>query len=80
VNRLTQFDLELDAKGLMCPEPVMMLHGKVKELAAGQVLKVLATDPSTTRDIAKFCSFLEYTLLESNEIEGVFEYYIQKPA
>jgi tRNA 2-thiouridine synthesizing protein A len=74
-----EFQLELDAKGLMCPEPVMMLHGKVKEMEAGQVLKILATDPSTTRDIAKFCSFLNYELLKSDEVDGVFEYYIQKP-
>lgn len=70
---------ELDAKGLMCPEPVMMLHVKVKEMASGDKLKVFATDPSTTRDIAKFCSFLGYELLEQQEIEGVFEYLIQKP-
>jgi tRNA 2-thiouridine synthesizing protein A len=74
-----EFQLELDAKGLMCPEPVMMLHGKVKEMEAGQVLKILATDPSTTRDIAKFCSFLNYELMKSDEVDGVFEYYIQKP-
>lgn len=73
------FDLVLDAKGLMCPEPVMMLHNKVKELKSGGVLQVLATDPSTTRDIAKFCSFLGYTLLSSAEIDGVFTFYIEKP-
>jgi tRNA 2-thiouridine synthesizing protein A len=74
------YHMQLDATGLMCPEPVMMLHGKVKEMAAGQVLKILATDPSTTRDIAKFCSFLNYQLLHSDEVSGVFQYYIQKPA
>jgi tRNA 2-thiouridine synthesizing protein A len=73
------YQMQLDATGLMCPEPVMMLHGKVKEMAAGQVLKILATDPSTTRDIAKFCSFLNYELLHSDEVGGVFQYYIQKP-
>lgn len=72
-------DLVLDAQGLMCPEPVMVLHTKVKELDSGGVLQVLATDPSTKRDIAKFCSFLGYTLLEHFECEGVFTFYIQKP-
>ncbi|MBP7958870.1 MAG: sulfurtransferase TusA, partial [Thiopseudomonas sp.] len=61
---LIQADAELDASGLFCPEPVMMLHGKVRELAAGDVLKVIATDPSTQRDIPKFCMFLEHQLLE----------------
>lgn len=76
---MSEWQFELDAKGLMCPEPVMMLHGKVKEMAPGDVLKVFATDPSTTRDIAKFCSFLGYELLGHEEVDGVFEYLIQKP-
>lgn len=74
-----EFQLELDAKGLMCPEPVMMLHKKVKEMESGQVLKVLATDPSTKRDIAKFCTFLSFELLDDQEVDGVFEFFIKKP-
>jgi len=54
---LIQADAELDARGLYCPEPVMLLHTKVRELGAGEVLKVSATDPSTQRDIPKFCIF-----------------------
>lgn len=74
------FTHELDTSGLMCPEPVMMLHGKVKEMAEGDVLKVIATDPSTTRDIPKFCQFLGFSLLEQKEEGDLFFYYIQKPA
>lgn len=44
-------DAVLDASGLNCPEPVMMLHQHVRNLAAGGLLKVIATDPSTRRDI-----------------------------
>ncbi len=77
---MSNFDLELDATGLMCPEPVMMLHVKVKEMASGQTLRVLATDPSTTRDIKKFCTFLNFEFLSQNEDDkGVFEYLIKKP-
>lgn len=76
---MTDFSHELDATGLMCPEPVMMLHVKVKEMKAGDVLKVLATDPSTKRDIAKFCSFLGYELVLQQEVSGVLEFFIKKP-
>lgn len=72
-------DHELDAKGLMCPEPVMLLHKKVRELESGQILKVVATDPSTTRDIPKFCQFLGFELLESAERDGEFLYWLKKP-
>ncbi len=75
---LIQADAELDARGLFCPEPVMMLHTKVREMGAGQVLKVSATDPSTQRDIPKFCIFLEHQLLESNEQNGTYTYFIRK--
>jgi len=66
----------LDTRGLFCPEPVMLLHGKVRELATGDVLQVLASDPSTRRDIPKFCHFLGHKLLKHSEQEGIFEYWI----
>lgn len=77
-DMLIQVDAELDASGLFCPEPVMMLHTKVRELAGGEVLKVIATDPSTQRDIPKFCTFLEHHLLDSSEQDGTYTYLIRK--
>lgn len=68
----------LDARGLFCPEPVMMLHQAVRRLQAGQVLQVLATDPSTQRDIPKFCSFLGHSLLQADEQQGQYHYWIRK--
>ena len=70
----------MDACGLFCPEPVMMLHNRVRELAVGDVLCVRATDPSTQRDIPKFCHFLGHELLEQVIEEEVFLYYIRKGA
>ncbi len=71
-------DLILDASGLFCPEPVMMLHSKIAELTVGQVLKVVATDPSTERDIPKFCVFLGHELLSHKEEQGAYYYLIRK--
>ena len=57
-------DIEiLDTSGLICPEPVMLLHKKIRVLAHGQRLKIIATDPSTERDIPKFCNFLGHPLI-----------------
>ncbi|SIS61932.1 sulfurtransferase TusA [Neptunomonas antarctica] len=72
----------LDATGLYCPEPVMMLHSKVREIEIGEVLLVLATDPSTQRDIPKFCTFLGHELVEQINENGKqkFSYYIRKGA
>ncbi|MBN7769437.1 sulfurtransferase TusA [Marinobacter daepoensis] len=69
---------ELDARGLFCPEPVMMLHNRIREIEVGQVLRVVATDPSTTRDIPKFCQFLGHELLSQEEAEGEFLFRIRR--
>ena len=71
-------DALLDASGLNCPEPVMMLHNKVRDLPAGDVLKVIATDPSTQRDIPKFCVFLGHELVDQQADEGTYLYWIRK--
>ncbi|UXZ98158.1 sulfurtransferase TusA [Pseudomonas phytophila] len=71
-------DAILDATGLNCPEPVMMLHQKVRDLPAGGLLKVIATDPSTRRDIPKFCVFLGHDLVDQEADDGTFLYWIRK--
>ncbi|UTA49663.1 sulfurtransferase TusA [Simiduia sp. 21SJ11W-1] len=60
---------ELDASGLFCPEPVMMLHNTMRAAAPGERVLVIATDPSTERDIPKFCQFLGHAL-EAQAVEG----------
>ncbi len=73
-----KIDHTMDAQGLFCPEPVMLLHNKVRDMSGGQIVHVIATDPSTQRDIPKFCSFLGHELVEQQINGDVFEYYIRK--
>lgn len=68
----------LDATGLLCPEPVMLLHNRIRDMAVGETLLVVATDPSTTRDIARFCSFLGHELLRQDEQDGSYRYLLKK--
>jgi tRNA 2-thiouridine synthesizing protein A len=74
----TEYDLELDARGLFCPEPVMMLHNRINDVQPGGVLRVLATDPSTTRDIPRFCQFLGHELINQAEDDDLFIYLIRR--
>lgn len=67
----------LDTSGLYCPEPVMLMHNKVREMAPGQVLEIVATDPATTRDVPRFCTFLGHELLGKREQGGVWRYWIR---
>jgi tRNA 2-thiouridine synthesizing protein A len=74
----TPCDHQLDTRGLYCPEPVMLMHGKMDELKTGEILLVVATDPATTRDIPKFCQFLQQELLLQEEDEQEYRYWIRK--
>ncbi|MBV7614416.1 sulfurtransferase TusA family protein, partial [Escherichia coli] len=46
--------LQLNTRGLRCPEPVMMLHQAIRKSKSGDVVEVFATDNSTSWDIPKF--------------------------
>lgn len=70
-------DASLDTTGLYCPEPIMLMHNKVRDMAPGQVLKVIATDPATTRDVPKFCQFLGHELIEQTDSDGQYLYFIR---
>lgn len=77
---------QLDARDLFCPEPVMMLHNIIRKMAEGERVRIIATDPSTQRDIPKFCQFLGHTLVDHHsdqqlDQEGMlFVYVICKAA
>lgn len=74
----TIVDEELDTCGLFCPEPVMMLHSSVRKLGSAALLRVIATDPSTQRDIPKFCHFLGHELVAQQVVDDRFLYLIRK--
>ncbi|WP_299020896.1 sulfurtransferase TusA [uncultured Photobacterium sp.] len=68
----------LEAEGLRCPEPVMMVRKTVRKMAEGDTLLVTADDPSTTRDIPSFCRFMDHTLLAAETDNLPYRYLIQK--
>ncbi len=72
------YDDTLDDSGLVCPEPLMLVRNRVRELSAGARLRVLATDPTTQRDLTQFCHFMGHTLLTQEQRDGTFTYVIQK--
>ncbi|MBF2718907.1 sulfurtransferase TusA [Psychrobacter sp. NG254] len=59
----TAINHHLDTQGLICPEPIMMLHRVIRSADGGEVIEILATDPATTRDIPNFCRHLGHELL-----------------
>ncbi|WP_422133242.1 sulfurtransferase TusA [Endozoicomonas sp. ALD040] len=78
MSETIEINHELDTSGLLCPEPVMMLHNKVRDMKTGETVRVIATDPSTERDIPKFCNFLNHELLSREQLEKQYIYLIRK--
>jgi len=71
-------DHQLDAIGLRCPEPVMMIRSAVRKMENGETLLIIADDPSTTRDIPSFCRFMDHTLV-AKEVDTVpYRYLVKK--
>jgi len=58
----------------------MLLHNKIRDIAEGDLLRVIATDPSTERDIPKFCLYLGHELLETVQDGDRYVYLIKKKA
>ncbi len=71
-------DAFLDAKGLKCPIPVLRARRAMKPLAAGDILEVEATDPTSVQDFRAFCETTGDELLESREDDGVYHFRIRK--
>ncbi len=61
-----------DARGMKCPLPVLKARKLMKDLLAGDVLEVQATDPGAPGDFKHFCETTGHRLLESGEADGVF--------
>lgn len=71
-------DGEMDTCGLLCPEPVMLLHQRINDMASGETVRIIATDPSTRRDFAHFCQFLGHTLECETELGAKFLFLVRK--
>jgi len=56
----------------------MVVRNKMMDMQSGQVIKVTATDPSTSWDFPNFCKFLNHELVHKEEGEDIYVYWIRK--
>lgn len=77
---MSEFDAELDAKGMACPLPILRAKKAVANLSPGQIIKITATDPGSVKDFAAFCVQTGNVLVSSTEDEGVYTYLIKVSA
>jgi TusA-related sulfurtransferase len=71
-------DKVLDARGLLCPMPVVRANKEIKSLTDGQVLKVLATDRGAIVDFPAWSEDTGNALLDWRDEQGVLVFYLRK--
>lgn len=69
---------ELDASGLNCPLPILRTKKSMAELASGEVLKIMATDPGSVKDMEAFCLQTGNELLQSSEEGQHYTFFVKK--
>ncbi|GLV12994.1 hypothetical protein Heshes_06780 [Alicyclobacillus hesperidum] len=71
-------DKSIDCKGLSCPMPIVRTKKAIDEIAPGQVLEVVATDPGSVADVKSWATRTGHQFLGTTEEGGVFYHYIRK--
>ncbi|MEM8632211.1 MAG: sulfurtransferase TusA family protein [Pseudomonadota bacterium] len=72
------WDDEVDARGLLCPLPVLKARKRLKSLSGGQTLKLIADDPAAVVDVPHFCNESGHELVGQSDSEDAQVYLIRK--
>ena len=72
------FHIELDARGLHCPLPILKAKKALSEMKSGQILRVVATDPGSVRDFQAFAKQTGNDLLENVEENKEFTFFMRR--
>jgi tRNA 2-thiouridine synthesizing protein A len=77
-DRVVKFDVELDARQLACPLPILRAKKALAQMSSGEVIKITATDKGAPLDFLVFCDNTGNKLLSSVEQEGEFIFMIRR--
>ena len=73
-------DVEVDARGLNCPLPILKAKKALTALPAGATLEVLATDPGAVKDFAAFSRTTGHELVEQSVDGNVYRFVLKRKA
>lgn len=75
---MTDITRTLDVRGQSCPLPIVRASQAIKELAAGQTLEVLATDPGSVPDFKAWSTQTGNEVVEQTQDDGVYRFVLRK--
>ena len=71
-------DIEIDLSGLQCPMPLLKAKLALNSMASTQILKVVATDPSSEKDFYMFVAQTDHQILDFQKDDSAYFYWIKK--
>ena len=72
------YDHDIDARGLLCPLPVLKAAKRMRSLQSGEVLRLRADDPAAVVDVPHYCTESGNVFLGVETAEETAEYFIRK--
>mgnify|MGYP001497902291 FL=1 len=73
-----ELNVEVDARQLACPLPILRAKNALSKMASGEVMKLIATDKGAPLDFMVFCENTGNLLLSSVEQDGEFIFMIRR--
>ncbi len=77
-NEQILHDVELDARGLNCPLPILRTKKALNTMSSGQILRILATDPGSVRDFQAFSKQTGNIIVGASESSGEYQFFLRK--
>ena len=71
-------DYILNLVNLRCPDPIMKLRAKLRQIKKNEIILIIADDPSTKREIPQLCFFMGHILLRSDINKIPYKYFLKK--
>lgn len=70
-------DIDIDARGLLCPLPVLRLRKALLAASPGATIRIRADDPVARIDIPHFCTEQGATLLASEDRDSTLTFWLR---
>lgn len=77
MSHFMTWDQELDAVGLLCPLPVLKARKRLQSMKAGEVLRLIASDPAAVVDVPFYCQESGHILVETEDLGETQIYYLR---
>jgi len=74
---MVEVDVEVDSRGTFCPMPIVQVNKAAKNASSGEVIRLMATDPGSERDVPAWTQKTGHELIEATLNGDTFEFLIR---